>query len=297
LVISESNTTKVIELRSAEAVSSRASELAKARTFAEAARRASAPWDRLPGDDRALRILLWQRAAHFALLSCVSEPGDCSSVEALHRAPRAWVERAAGGSGWLSSIERALVLDAGAAASPGDDADGQIHLLAYFTERLLAQLERRPRAAQTKRLAKVVALAVTLLLAATAFGALRRWLSPDLARTSPYTTSSSIFDCKQGECGDAFFHTQEEDSPWIEYDLGRARVVRRVELKNRWDCCYERAVPLLVETSIDHKGWTVAARTEQAFLVWSADFAQRARYLRLRVDGRSSLHLQSVSIF
>jgi hypothetical protein len=294
-MISESHATKVIGLRSTELVNLRPCELSNARTFAEAARRASAPWDRLPGDDRPLRVLLWQRAAHFALLACAPEQGDCSSAEALHRAPRAWVERAAGGSGWLSSIERALSLDT--SATVAEDADGQIHLLSYFTERLLEELERRPRATQTKRLKNVAALALSLMLMAMALGALRVWLSRDLARTSAFTTSSSAYDCKQGECGDAFFHTQEEESPWIEYDLGRARAVHRVELKNRWDCCYERAVPLVVETSLDRKSWTVAARTDQAFLVWSADFAQRARYVRLRVDGRSSLHLQSVSIF
>jgi hypothetical protein len=296
-MISESHATNVIGLRSTEPTTLRSCELSKARTFAEAARRASAPWDRLPGDDRPLRLLLWQRAAHFALLACVPEQGDCSSAEALHHAPRAWVERAAGGSGWLSSIERALSLETSAEVVPAEDAEGQIHLLSYFTERLLEQLERRPRAMQSTRLRKAAALASSLLLLAMVLGALRAWLSRDLARTSPFTTSSSVYDCKQGECGDAFFHTREEDSPWIEYDLGRARAVHRVELKNRWDCCYERAVPLVVETSLDRKSWAVAARTDQAFLVWSADFAQQARYLRLRVDGHSSLHLQSVSIF
>jgi hypothetical protein len=126
---------------------------------------------------------------------------------------------------------------------------------------------------------------------------------PDLALEKPWRTSSQAYVChpKDSECGGAqtaiLFHTVEEDSPWYEVDLGASQVVARVEVTNRDDCCLERAVPLVVEVSDDRKQWRAVARRGDSFREWVAKFTPvKARYVRLRVDRHSTLHLSKVSI-
>jgi hypothetical protein len=70
-----------------------------------------------------------------------------------------------------------------------------------------------------------------------------------------------------------------------------------VRVTNRQDCCGERAIPLLVEVSTDRQRWTTVARREDAFGTWRAQFGkQTARWVRLRVDRRSYLHLYDVLV-
>jgi hypothetical protein len=140
----------------------------------------------------------------------------------------------------------------------------------------------------------MAAIAAPLLALAALFWP---WRGPNLARHAIVTTSSVYTVCRDAaDCGNSFFHTNNDDQPWITYDLGVERDVRRVEVENRTDCCHERAVPLVVETSGDGANWSEQGRAERAFATWSADFHARARYVRLRVDRQSYLHLRSVVI-
>jgi uncharacterized membrane protein len=94
-----------------------------------------------------------------------------------------------------------------------------------------------------------------------------------------------------------FFHTREENSPWIEFDLGKEAVVHRFEVVNRGDCCQERAVPLVVEIGTDAAHWVEVANRTQVFSTWSEDFApQSARYVRFRVPRETVLHFASVDV-
>lgn len=94
-----------------------------------------------------------------------------------------------------------------------------------------------------------------------------------------------------------FFHTSEEASPWIEFDLGAETVLRRFDITNRGDCCQERALPLAVEISVDGKSWREVARREAPFTTWGDNMpADAARYVRLRVLRRSMLNLASVEL-
>jgi len=96
---------------------------------------------------------------------------------------------------------------------------------------------------------------------------------------------------------DIFFHTKEDGSPWVEFDLGKPTKFSEVFVKNRQDGAGDRAIPLLVEVSKDAKKWKQVARRDAAFGTWTAEFAaQEARYVRLRVDRRSYLHLEAVQI-
>lgn len=94
-----------------------------------------------------------------------------------------------------------------------------------------------------------------------------------------------------------FFHTAQEASPWIEFDLGAATSLRRFEIVNRSDCCQERPLPLAVEISTDGKIWREVARRDAPFATWSDALPpDPTRYVRLRVLRPSMLHLASVKI-
>lgn len=125
----------------------------------------------------------------------------------------------------------------------------------------------------------------------------------DLAAHRPWTTSSSYTTvCRSPErhCQSAsgfFFHTKEEDKPWLELDLGRAQRMSAVRVINRSDCCEERSVPLVVEVSSDHREWREVVRRTERFASWRADFAPTtARWVRFRADRRTFLHFRDVRV-
>ena len=94
-----------------------------------------------------------------------------------------------------------------------------------------------------------------------------------------------------------FFHTTEEPSPSITFDLERIVDVRAVTVVNRADCCGDRAVPLVVEVSENNTAWREVTRRTTDFRRWEARFAPTsARWVRLRVTRPSRLHLESVAI-
>lgn len=94
-----------------------------------------------------------------------------------------------------------------------------------------------------------------------------------------------------------FFCTSEDAQPWVEFDLGQPLRFSTVQVDNRTDCCTERAVPLVIEVSDNHKRWREVARRDAEFTTWRATFSStQARYVRLRVTKRSFLHLLRVRI-
>ncbi|HEX3850120.1 MAG TPA: discoidin domain-containing protein, partial [Polyangiaceae bacterium] len=129
----------------------------------------------------------------------------------------------------------------------------------------------------------------------------------DLAVGKEWRVSSSygVGGCAppEQECGQVgggyFFHTAVDDSsPWVEFDLGSEMPVARVDVKNRTDCCFERAVPLGIELSRNRQAWQTVARRDEVFTSWRASFEPvKARYVRLRLMGTGTLHLSRVGIF
>ena len=92
-----------------------------------------------------------------------------------------------------------------------------------------------------------------------------------------------------------FFHTAEEESPWVEIDLGELRDVDRVMVENRDDMGAERALPLVVELGDTARHYHEVARRVEAFDRWTATFPkQQTRYVRLLVPRRTTLHLKNV---
>ena len=97
---------------------------------------------------------------------------------------------------------------------------------------------------------------------------------------------------------DLFFHTLEEDHPWIKIDLERVESVGRFTINNRRDCCAERAIPLVVEVSLDAEAWTQVARRDEAFSDWTATINPiKARHIRISVPRRTPLHLTRVLVW
>jgi hypothetical protein len=124
---------------------------------------------------------------------------------------------------------------------------------------------------------------------------LRLFVPTDLADGRPWRASSALAAAYSAKM---LFHTNEEMSPWFEIDLGDAKPVRSLYVKNRADCCQERAIPLAAEVSSDRSNWQQVARTDSPFLLWEPHFrAVDARFVRLRVLRLTSFHLEQVKVF
>lgn len=95
-----------------------------------------------------------------------------------------------------------------------------------------------------------------------------------------------------------FFHTKEMDNPWLDIDLGRKKKISVVQVQNRRDCCFERALPLEILISVDGRTWKTVSRRRGTFTYWEAEFSTvLARYVRLTTPRRTMLHLAAVSIY
>jgi hypothetical protein len=157
-----------------------------------------------------------------------------------------------------------------------------------------------------RRLAYVISalcLALGGLLATVPM--LRKTVFPeDLAEGKPWVASSSWNGFAQrgvmtGDSGeDGRFHTNEELYPSVTLDLGATHDVSTVRVANRTNCCRERALPLAIELSRDGEHWSRVGYKRAAFSTWSASFpATASRFVRLRVDRVSTLHLRRIEVY
>jgi hypothetical protein len=151
-----------------------------------------------------------------------------------------------------------------------------------------------------RRLALVGILALGLLAAGAR--AVQAAHGADLAVGKKWRTSSAQTAASgtvpKSSSADYFFHTKEEPSPWFEIDLGSPMKVGSVTMENRRDCCFARALPVIVEVSDDAKAFREVAKTTEEFRSTRVSFpSTTARYVRLRVPHRSFLHLASVGVF
>ncbi len=107
---------------------------------------------------------------------------------------------------------------------------------------------------------------------------------------------------KDGKWG---FHTQNEDRPWWQVDLGQSLGLGRIVLYNRCDATAARTARILVLLSDDgqefrpvyqHNGAVFYGFTDQKPLDVPLQGAQ-ARYVRLQLPGKSYFHLDEVEIY
>lgn len=149
-----------------------------------------------------------------------------------------------------------------------------------------------------------VALTVLVLALLVSGAVALRPEKPNLAAGKPWRTSSTALEChpQQADCGGVktriFFHTKEEQNPWLEYDLGTKTTFSSMLIENRKDGVGERAVPLVVEVGDDGSHYRQVARQDKDFSTWKPSFPSvTARYVRLRVPRFSILHLEEVDIY
>lgn len=108
--------------------------------------------------------------------------------------------------------------------------------------------------------------------------------------------ASKLVDGEPTELG---CHTDAEDRPWAQVDLGRKVGIHRVVVTNRLGGDTVRAVPLEIELSVDGVNFTHYARQEDDFNVWIASTGRvtKARYVRVTVQKRSMLHLNEIEVY
>lgn len=198
-----------------------------------------------------------------------------------------------------------FVTDAAAALEQKSTDVGQLR---HLHDQLLDVVETPARLtdlAQRLPFLRIGQLAVGIVFAVALGPSLLAWLTAprNLARWAEWTTSSTAFTCHPShhECGggrtDIFFHTGNEANPWLRYDLGSAKRVSGLTIVNRQDSLQARAVPLVVEVGDDGTTFREVARQTTAFSTWEPRFEPvTARFVRLRIDGTSVLHLERVEV-
>jgi hypothetical protein len=291
-----------------KASSLRRERLRRARLAAELADRTIDPAEPLrDGSAVPLAVSLFREAAYWALLA-KSESDDKPTLRELLDGGK--YPKPAMSEDDFALVRKALV-DKTFVETADDRSDTvcrDADLIQAFMHGLVqSELDADDRVTSVlvQRWLRMGALAaIALVLLFMAVNSVRRAMQgPDLLVGKPWIASSKAYDCrpKDMECGGArsamFFHTTEEDKPWVEFDLGGKQTFSRIEVVNREDCCPERAVPLIVEVSDDKAKWTEVARRTDTFREWETTVKPTtARYVRLRVDRRTSMHLVRVTL-
>jgi hypothetical protein len=271
----------------------------QAKLLLEVARRTADPVEPLPKGSRAAVLLtLYRDAAYWALVAerpvGAPHPADLKAAwEDVPHERRLW---AAGGPEMMASARRAL-LEAPLVSI--DVRDEDVFTARAFAEAVyhdLAGPRVRSDRLITQRWIRIAAAVVLLIVAGVGTRALV--LGPNLAEGKPFRVSSSWAGCSgDAGCQQQLFHTDPQNNPWVEFDLGAPKSVHRIEITNRDDCCAERVAPLIAEVSLDANKWTEVAKNEKVFSTWTAKFPPKvARYVRLRVPRDTVFHLKEVAI-
>jgi hypothetical protein len=274
--------------------------LSQARLLLEVASRVRFPVERFPKGRRpAVLVALYRDAITCALAA--QRPDDDPPPQDLQAlwadAAPGDLARAAGGAAALETASRVLfevppwssldisARDADAAGALAKGLTGDVDAAQNRLDRLIAQ-----------RWLRIVLVVGVLLALALGVGRLRR--GPDLAANAALRVSSSWAGCASDPpCSALLFHTDPEPNPWAELDLGAPKMIRRIDISNRTDCCSERAVPLIVESSTDRTSWTPVGRRDTEFQSWTLTFKPRlARYLKVRVPKSTAFHLKDIAI-
>jgi hypothetical protein len=284
----------------------------RARLAYELAERVLDPIEPLrAGSGAALAADLFRQSAYWALCAAdhAAEAVPCSQLwnaELESELARSLPDREA------LEAARQLLLEASfvSLAELSEDDQLQSALRARsLAATALDRIDRPQRRVETllwQRFARLGLCALVLIAAVgvSLRGAEDLHQGTDLLAGKAWRTSSTWGKCDPvaARCGGVrtrvFFHTKEDASPWIEYDLGAPKKFSRVVVRNRTDSVPDRAIPLVLEVSDDQKVYREVVRRPTSFRTWRADFQpQRARYVRLRVARRTWLHLERISIY
>jgi FkbM family methyltransferase len=100
-------------------------------------------------------------------------------------------------------------------------------------------------------------------------------------------------------------HTAEEDRPWWQVDLGQEIAIDRIAIHNRLTCAY-RLRFFSLHASLDGKGWQrfhkrtdprIFGERDDDILIVSPAVKVVARFVRLQLDYRETLHFRELEIF
>ena len=275
----------------------------QARLLLEVARRTAEPAESLPpGGQPAVLLALYRDAIYWALAARRPDRSPPpTDLRVLWDASNPQLSAASPPDNDESvALRRALFDDYAPRGLDVSDADAA--RARAFAEELVWDMDAPRRRVERVfvqrwlRVGLVAAVALALLIGA------RVWMvGPDLAAGRPFRLSSTFSGwagcLANNGCSGLMFHTQTEDNPWVEIDLGAPKKVRRIEVINRGDCCADRATPLVAEVSTDRVSWTEVARRDEPFGTWRSHFPARvARYVRLRAARHTVLHLQAIRV-
>ena len=137
----------------------------------------------------------------------------------------------------------------------------------------------------------------------------RDWLRQAQATKTQPGASITPEDDAPGACdgvknGGTGFHTQLEDRPWWQVDLGQVQPLDHALLYNREDCA-GRIARVLMLLSDDGQSWRQVWQNDGTVFHGGTDGkpmrvalpGQRARYVRLQQPGREFLHLDEVEVY
>ena len=307
------------QFREDEAV--RGAALQQARLLGEIAGRIAEPVEPLPPGDRVPVILrLVRDGVALALTtakpaaapspsdgtgqpSASDAPSEVAAVPAeappelgktWDATPEAVLREAAGNPADLAAVKATLL----AQATPAAPDDPAVVRAREFLGRLLWNADaprRRVEALLIQRWLRVVgALAVLFLLG---LGVRTVTHGKNLLEGKPFSVSSSWSGCSSDpSCeGVLLFHTNNENEPWVIFDLQTPKTIHQLDVTNRLDSYQERAIPLVAELSTDRLHWKEVGRRTEGFTTWTATFPPTtARYIKLKVARVSTLHLKAV---
>lgn len=119
-----------------------------------------------------------------------------------------------------------------------------------------------------------------------------------------WNASRGVDGVKTGNIFEGGFHTDYEENPWWQVDLGARHSLSYALLYNRQDCCIERAKTLEVLLSNDGQSWQSVYKHDGS-VFGGADGhplrvelgCQKARFLRVQLRETNYLHLDEVEIF
>jgi len=98
------------------------------------------------------------------------------------------------------------------------------------------------------------------------------------------------------------FHTDLEDNPWWQVDLGGIATITEIHVHNTRDHAQDRFRDFSLSVSIDGSSWVeLAEKRDDVPLaepyIWAGPGTAWARYVRVTLLGRNYLHLDQVEVF
>jgi alpha-L-fucosidase 2 len=142
---------------------------------------------------------------------------------------------------------------------------------------------------------------------------------PNAARSKPATQSSTAFNGAASRAVDgntdgtysagSVTHTDFQDQPWWQVDLGEAHDIDQIAIWNRTDCCSDRLTDFYVLVSeepfvsgsladvLDQEGVWVGHHPDEAGRPTLIDVAVAGQYVRVQLAGNNALSLAEVQVF